>query len=784
MSRRAKNYLSVLPLLALSLPGVVHAKADASDDGAEDNGAIVVTAQKREQNIQEVPIAISAIGSDFIEERDIASIADIGALSPNVKFERAPSSNTISQISIRGSVSINPAATWEPAVGLYLDGVYIAKGQGSIFDIADLERVEILRGPQGTLYGRNSLAGAVNLITRKPSGEFNASIEASYGNFDYRRLKGSIDLPAFGPFSAKFSGQLKKRDGFTDVIANPFPAAAPFAAVPSVNDTDDIDNKSFMAQLRIEPTDALTIDYAYDYSKNRQRPRTSQLISVNQNGGLADIFDPASPSFTGIPLGLFANPDRQGEISIDGTPLFERSRTFGHSLTATLDIDNLQLKSITAYRDVKWSDGTDLDGSPIDIAYTARFSDIESFSQELQLTGTAWNDRVNFVLGGFYYDEEVSTINPQRFFGVFGPFGDEFDSRYASNTEAWAIYAQADIELTDALTLTLGGRYTEETKDIARSLVANGFTVADIDFDDLPDAKFNDFSPSATLSYQITPDVNLYARYAQGYKSGGFNGETNAFGPPTADCPTGTPELCNPYRPEETDSYEVGLKSVFADGAVTVNLAAFLNKNKDIQLSVFDANGAAASRVINAAEATIWGIELEATARPAEWFSVYGSFAYLNAEYDSFIELNPGTGLNEDVSDDRAFPHTPEFTVAVGADWTVTEGDWGKFNLLGDLSMVSSYYTFPYSFGDVVGAGGQLAQTSESPGRTTLNITAALSDIEIGGSRAKISAWVRNLTDESEPSNFIDFGPAFGGLLLGYFPDRRTYGLTVGVEFD
>src|SRR5690606_20544973 len=196
-----------------------------------------------------------------------------------------------------------------------------------------------------------------------------------------------------------------------------------------------------------------------------------------------------------------------------------------------------------------------------------------------------------------------------------------------------------------------------------------------------PDAKYDNFSPSATLAYQINPDLNVYARFAKGFKSGGFNGETNQFVAPTVDCPTGTPELCNPYQPEKVNSYELGFKSVLADGILTLNVAAFYDDHKDIQLSVFDATGAASSTVLNAASATIKGLEIETVLRPADWLTINGSFAYLEADYDSFIEKGV------DVSDNRAFPQTPSYTASLGIDWRVAEGDWGRFNLLGDLSM-------------------------------------------------------------------------------------------------
>jgi iron complex outermembrane receptor protein len=752
------------------------AQTVAADEGVAE---IVVTAQRRAENIQDVPIAITAVGSEFLQSRAITSIDSLAAIAPNVKIERAPSNKTISQIAIRGSVTINPAITWEPAVGLYLDGVYIAKAQGSIFDVADLERVEVLRGPQGTLYGRNALAGAVNLVTKKPSGEFGGLAEVSYGNYNDLRVRGSVDLPKVGAFSVKLSGQLRQRDGFIDIGPNPFPQAV-LARPNSVDETNDVDSFSGMAQVRFEPTDNLLVDYSFDYSNFNQRPDYAQLVRVNRNGDPRDIFDPASPSFpfagAFFPLHLYANPDRQSSGSIDADPLFEKSRVYGHSLTVAWDLGDATLKSISAYRNVEFSDSLDLDGSPLNVAFTQRFTKYDAFSQELQLVGTAFNDRLNYVVGGFYYTESAETLGPQSFFGG----GTAFQSDYASNTEAWALSAQLDYKFTDALTLTVGGRYTHEKKDIRRFLRSLGppapFTIADIDFGDVPDATFNDFSPAATLTYAINDDVNVYARYAQGFKSGGFNGETNDFRPPTPDCPSGAFELCNPYRPETVDSYELGMKASLLDRRLTLNIAAFRNEQTDIQLSIFEASGAASSIVRNAAAARIQGLEIEFVARPSDALTVNGSFGYLDAKYKSYID----GGL--DVTDNRAFPHTPEFTVSVGADWRIIRGDWGKLNLVADINHVAAYFTFPYALRTPT-PSDQNAFNTRSPGRTIVNMRAILSDFMIGGVRTELAAYVRNLTNENRPQNFIDFGPGFGGLTVGYFPDPRTYGVSLGVRF-
>ena len=782
-----KNLLAATALTTIALfAAPAFAQDTAQDQAAVDDGgigAIVVTAQKRSENIQDVPIAISAVSNAYLESRGVDSIDKLGTIAPNVKIERAPSSKTISQIAIRGSVTINPAITWEPAVGLYLDGVYIAKAQGSIFDVADLERVEVLRGPQGTLYGRNALAGAVNLVTKKPSGELGGSAEVTYGSFNEWKFRGVLDLPKMGIFSVKLSGQYRRRDGLIDVVPNPV-AGVPTALPSSITEADTIRNGSFMVQVRAELADNITADYTFDYTKADQTPPFSQLLAVNRNGDPRDIFDPNSPGYAYggayFPLDKYTNPNRVSTASIDA-PVYEKSRSYGHALTLTADLGAATLKSVTAYRNLKWSDGLDLDGSPLPVAFTQRITDYHAWSEELQLTGKAVADRLSYVLGAFFFSEKAATDNPQSYFGG----GTNLDSAYGSHTKAFALYAQADYKVTDALKLTLGARYTHEKKDIRRFFrvnydAANGITsplvVADIPYGGVPDAKYNDFSPAVTLSYEITPKINTYARFARGFKSGGFNGETNVFAAPTAACPTGALELCDPYKPEKVDSYEVGLKTRLFDNKVVFNVAAFRDEHKDIQLSIFTASTGAASVVRNAAAARIQGLEFETVIRPVDGVTINGSLAVLDAKYKRFID----GGV--DVSNNRAFPHAPKTTASAGFDWRVLQGDWGRLNVYGDVNYVSKYYTFPYPLVTAT-ASDQNAHASQSKGRTIVNLRASVADIPLGGVKADIAVFVRNLTKEKNPSNFIDFGPGFGGLLLGYFPDPRTFGVTAGVKF-
>jgi iron complex outermembrane receptor protein len=735
--------------------------ATPATDGNPGVGEIVVTAQKRSENIQNVPIAISAVSGQYLETRGITSIDNLGAIAPNMQITRAPSNKTITQISIRGSVTINPAVTWEPAVGLYLNGVYIAKAQGSVFDVADLERIEVLRGPQGTLYGRNALAGAVNLVPKAPSGKFDLATEASYGNYNYWKGKIVLDLPEWNGLSAKISGQIEKHDGFTKVTGN-----------PGLNAINNLDSKSVMVQLRYKPAgSAVTADYMFDYSNHDQKPDYAQLYSVYTDHSPYAIFDPQSANYAHIPLAPFASTVRQNSAMLDGNPLFEKSETFGHALTISVPLGNATLKSITSYRWMHWQDSLDLDGSPLSVAFTARNTRFHSFSQELQATGKAVDDKLNYVAGLFYYSEFAGTDNPQSFF--FGSAN--YLSVYGSHTKAFAAYAQADYSFTDQFKLTLGARYTHEQKDIRKLLVANGFTVADIQFGAVPDAKFDSFTPAVTLDYQANRNINVYARYARGFKSGGFNGETNTFFDPSAPagCPAGATELCTPYKPETVDSYEMGLKTRLLDGKMILNLAAFWDEHKNIQLSVFTATGAASSEVLNAARARVRGLEAELTLRPIDEITFHGSAAYLDPKYESYID----GGV--DVTNNRAFPHAPHYTASASLDARLMKGNWGTLSVSGDLNYISSYFTYPFA----LTGGEQTAYSTRADDQIFVNLRATVAQIPMGGSTAQVSLWAKNLFDFKKPSNFIDFGTSFGGLTVAYFPDPRTYGVTVGVKF-
>ncbi|NNE58511.1 MAG: TonB-dependent receptor [Hellea sp.] len=753
-----RSATSILALSAgLMIPSLAQAQLDE----------IVVTAQKREQNLQDVPIAVTAVDKVYIESRNITSIKSLSSLAPNVKIENTPGNTTGAQISIRGGVTINPALTWEPTVGMYLNGSYIGKTQGSVFDVADIERIEVLRGPQGTLYGRNTLAGAINIVTARPTEDANGKLKVGFGNYNAKLAKGTVNFGQLGPVRAKVSALYEERDGFIDVVPNPLPGV--FAAGPStVTELDNADKLSFMVALAADLSENLTLDYTYDYSQADQNPVFSQIVSVGQG----NIFDPASPfylgfpgapgQYFGFPLDLYTNADRQFTASIDG-PVFEKSFVSGHNFTATLDTDIGEVKSITSIRDMSWKDSLDLDGSPLPLAHTERQSDYDSFSQELQLAGESGD--IAYVVGGYYFSDKGYTINPQTFFGN----ASIFDSQYGFETDAIAAFANVDFAIADNLTVSGGLRYTEEEKTIDRTNIAVRFMGLPNFTPFVPagttgETKFDDLSPQVSVNFEASDQVNLYAKYAQGFKSGGFNGEAGSVA-----------ETLRPYNSEKVDSFEIGAKTMLADNRLMFNATAFFNKHRDMQLSVFTAQGAAASDIRNAGSAEIKGLEFETMFQATDTFTLRGTLGLLDPEYKEFIEF--GT----DVKDDRAFPHAPKTTFSAGFDWEVMQDDRGTVTLTGDANHSSKYFTFPYS---LTPTAPQQAFNTEADARTLFDARIAWSDIPVADQDVELALWVKNLGDEEYLANFIDFGPGFGSLTNGYFGPPRTYGATLGISFD
>lgn len=725
---------------------------------------VVVTAQKREQKLQDVPIAVTALSQKQIESRGIDNVLDLNALGPGLQVSKTPSNNTISQIAIRGITEINPAIYWDPAVGIYLDGVYIGKAQGSVFDVVDLARIEVLRGPQGTLYGRNTIAGAINLVTPKPSGVFGGQASLELGNYNELTEKVSVDLPKWGIASFSIGARAEQRDGWVTG-----------AAGSSAQALNNRKNAGVRLAGLFEFSPNFSADYRFDHSDINQNPAYAQLYRA----------DNAFFTFVGYPTeASYVSQQRQTVADINA-PVFEISRVQGHSLTLTWNATPEDtLKSISAYRHLDWRDSLDLDGSPNDIAFTQRFTKYREWSQELQWVGH--KGRFNYVGGLYYFFDDGRTNNPQEFFSK----GVLYDSQYGTGTKAGAAYAQLDYRPLDPLTLTAGVRYTEERKRLDRIFGCNSAfypncMAAPGTFNYLIPAgthgsrSFEATTPVFAAAWKFSEQLNVYARYAYGFKSGGFNGE---FSDPTQSSAANVQETLTPFKPEKQKSLELGAKSNFLDDRAQLSLALFRNQATDLQESVFVGSGAAATVIRNAGRATIKGLELEGAFVPVAGTTVRANYAWLDPRYDQFIDTDPGTGQPHDYKNDRAFPHAPRNSFNVVIDSELARFAWGRVRALADYAYTSSIYTYPYQLdpaGPDFNPAAQVAADTRVKAYGLLNLRLSLAQIPLGSSAyGELALWCRNCANEDVAANFIDFGPGFGHLTDAYFIDPVTYGLT------
>ncbi|MDB5397237.1 MAG: TonB-dependent receptor [Rhodospirillales bacterium] len=726
---------------------------------------ITVVAQRREEKLHDVPIAISAFSAQSLEQRNITSVSGISGLVPNVQIVEA-ARTTSTQIAIRGGITVNPAAYWEPTVGIYIDGVYVGKNQGNVFDLPDLDHIEVLRGPQGTLYGRNTLSGAINIVTKKPSGEFGGFADFGVGDYGYLTGRLSVDLPKFGRLSVKISAEAGARDGFVDVLGNPNPAVVK-AQPRTVGSLDNLNTRSARIAARLDATDSLTFDYVFEFDDARQLPQYQQLYRVAQGG----LFDPTSPRYVGggpvggqyfgFPLNLYLQPSRSltsfDNGAVNNGTLYETSLIRSHALTATWELDDIVLKSITAYRQMNWQNSADLDGTPLNVASVQLTTLYHSFSQELQATGKL--DRFQYTAGAYYFSDGGPTDNPQQYFGG----STNIDPKYAFTTNSYALYGQVEYNppiLRDRLTLTAGLRYSNENKTGQRSETAVGRPGYIIPPDTSGSKNFDAATPLFIVKYNFSDDFNIYAKFSEGYKSGGFN----------LEAPT-VAESVRPFDAETVDEYEVGSKLRFFDHRLEVNAAAFWDQRRNMQLSVFVPvqGGAVQSVVRNAGSADIRGLELEVAILPVDWLRLQGTLGYLAPTYNVFIN----NGVN--VASDRAFPYSPPITASISADVTVAETEYGKLDLIMDYSHSDPYYLYPYSL-SVDPNTGQNARTTKTDVRDLVDIRLRLADIPMPNGTADLSVWTKNLFDDKYRTQMIDFGPSFGGIVNAVYGHPRTIG--------
>lgn len=626
---------TVAPILLIGGPARAQ---EAADTGAIAD--IIVTANKTgASSVQRTPIAISAFSGDDLASAHIMNTKDLGQIVPSLAVSQF---STYAQIYIRGVGSNNSFNGSDPSVTVHADGVYLARPFAQFMNFLDVERVEVLRGPQGTLYGRNSAGGTINIISRAPSDDLKARMAASVGNYGLVDLGGYVSGPIVADkVQASIAASYVNHKAYRENV------------VASGNDVDDEDSRAIRGQLRLVLSDRIVATTRADYALSRQRiPGFSVLRTT---------YDPVTNAILG-------NHDK---VALD-YPQFSRTRVWGVSEDIEFELgDNITLKSLTAYRDS--SSRSQQDGDATDQALlTVNLGErAKQFSQEFNLVGTA--GAFDYVLGLFYFDEKTHTNS------FLGQPARDLRATYQpyTHTKAYAGYAQGTYRFSETLSAVLGARYSEETKDFSQSIdrrfVSTNVALPFIGYE--ASRKFKSFTPKFGLNWTPTSTILAYASVTRGFKSGGFNFNS-------ANATQG-------FDPETLWSYEAGLKTRLLNNHLLANFSAFRYDYKDLQVNAFISPGV--TDIVNAASATVKGIELELTAKPVPGLDLTANFAYLDATYKDYPAAPVGGTATIDASGNR-LNNAPKFTMNLAAQYEHRVGDHGSAYVRGEYSRRSQTY--------------------------------------------------------------------------------------------
>ncbi|MEO6185671.1 MAG: TonB-dependent receptor, partial [Steroidobacteraceae bacterium] len=657
-----RRIVTVRAAVAMTLAGtgVVSSAWAADVDALEE---VVVTAQFREQSVQDTPLSITAISGDLLEARSQTSLAEVTNQAPNVTLKpQGAAFGPAMGASIRGvgQFDFNPAL--EPGVGIYVDDVYYATLTGSILDLLDLERVEILRGPQGTLAGKNSIGGAVKLYSRKPTGE-GGSISGTYGSRDRIDLRASGDFALADNVFMRMTGVSKRQRGHVQRIdygcafpASGVPILAPVLDDCVVGTLGDVDYTALRAQLRWAAADNLEISGSIDFTDDNRTPAGSVLVqgTTTVNPNIQPVAGTTLPISAFVPprgsfynYATFYNP--RGTFTrlvapLTTTPMLETRPPINTHFTgwgAAIDADwrisdALSLKAISAYRAYDSFFSNDNDLSPL--ASSLGYGDLafHSFSQEVRLNGAALGKRLEYTLGGFYLDQRsvYATTQDLRYSGTGLT---QFQGHDPVNADTRAAFAHLSYHFTDQLSANLGLRYTDEHKDYSfiRRTYAGALhpTLGALEAGNPRNYDGDNFDYRVNLQYAWNDDFMTYAQFATGFKGGGVS--PRPFSPAQAV----------PFNPEKLKSYEVGMKSDLLDRRLRVNASVFFSDYNDLQLTLLSCpqygGGLPCAVVANAGNAEMKGAELEIVARPTDGLSIDGSFSVLDFKY-TYVDPQAG----------------------------------------------------------------------------------------------------------------------------------------------
>lgn len=812
-------------LFGSALFSVAAIAQEAEDFAIEE---ILVTAQKRSESLSEVPIAISVFSSNAIDQTGVQELRDLTEYIPNVTITQGTDFGA--QINIRGVGANSRNIGFDSRVGVYLDGVYLGQGPALNQDLVDLDHIEVLRGPQGTLFGKNTVAGAISMISTKPSEEFEGSVTANVFNMDGLELKAMVNIPLGEIVSARFSYSDRSRDGYiknvyepdhvpqifyfphpvVGIIPTTLPLAEPFCSgilgVPitppglcrAVGPDEEpntkkllnnVDTQSYRAQLRITPNEKLDINIAIDGLE-------SDRVMINS--------EPFTDTF-GSTIDRFAPERNQVSYSEDS---FETRDIFGANLNIDYALDNgYSFRSITAFRDTEMVHYHDTDTSAIDFLFIDYTDAYEQTTQEFQWISPD-DAKFKYVAGFYYYNQDSTTVRDAQTGNagwLFGAFKGGGAFAYGDvETDSYAFFLNGSYDFNDAWRLGFGFRYSDETKDVVFHLDgtrSGAFAIGTTPPGGYIDSQsYENFAPLLTLSYAMGDNTNIYAKYSTGFKSGGFNLDYVT----QADLDAGIT-----FDEETVDSYELGLKTTLLDGRLQLNAAAFIANYDDYQVNQFfdlgfdEATGAQLTsiRITNAAKVDTSGLELEATFNVTANLTVIATLGLLDATFADFpggtsIEV-PNPDIPGDVLKVSVNAKGNDLPLAPSVNATFGFQHYSRFSAVDLLVRLDVIYTGSY----FTTIENEKERTLTGLAPTTLlfdlpsfgiphtidyghvdSFTTLNGRIGLISNSGKWEAylWGRNLTDKF---TYVDMFRDFFGSLSGVALLPRTYGIEATYHF-
>jgi iron complex outermembrane receptor protein len=745
--------------LAVATALLMHGAPSLAQTDAAALEEIIVTAERREESVLETPIAITALSGEFLEERNLTTVEDLTEFTPSLQIFTEQVNTELYMI--RGIGRANEDLSTDSGVAVYVDGVYVSQQGAANAAMYDLERVEVLRGPQGTLYGKNAIGGVINLISRAPGDTFDASASAEFGELNLRSFQGAIGGPLGDTVSARLAAMSREKDGA-------------YHSLVTGERGNNIDTQAVRGSLRFAPGDALAITAIADYSDSDQDGVLKSVI----------VDEPAAQYIFKDFLVVDEFPTQEPSIRTSRSDTFGEQgvEQWGGSLRIDYNVGGGTFTSLTGFRAEESYNIEDVDRTAQRSLEQGGSQDTDSFSQELRFVSAddgalSLGGRLHWAAGLYWFHEEGDRDHrlylnarvpgsspgdpddPDN--GLIGPGSPDAQNSTAIflqhiETDSYAVYGQATYDFTDRLSATLGMRYTEEKKDFSVDAYSEAgapggdpYTLFQSEgpFQAANDEKWEKFTPKFVLEYAFSDDIDSYVSYAYGFKSGGFNGQPD------------TPAGLEPFDPENAKNLELGLKLALLDRRLQIATAIFQTDFEDLQVAGTNAAGMIITG--NAADSRIRGFELEGLARPVPALGLRAAVSLLEAEFrDYFKEEFDPTIVDGppfvivDKEGDR-LDDTPEYMVSLGADYTWSLGS------LGSLVFGADYI-----------AKGDTVTNENTQHASSYDVVNLRVDWNSPSGLWSVGAWVDNVTDETY---YRGGGPV---------PDLNKYITRVGLVAD